>query len=635
MSYRRAISTTKAVILIVVIVCVAGAAIYVTSTLTAPTPSMTTTTAAASPTLAQNSTLVIDDYLWSSSGTLNQLDASFFFWPDWLGSGIYQTLVAYNLTAEQKFGQIQFLPDLATNWTISPDMTTYTFSMRSGVSFSDGNPCNAYSFWADFYILHYLAANLTTFWNSLSIFDFSNVNFGPSTLSLMSQSGLVNPSPQLVAIMSNSSWPVYAPNPSTLVWHMEYPYLWALNVIAGGELGFVFDPTYVMQHGGPGTASAINPYFNTNVIPGTGPYEVTQVILNELMKCVKNPNYWGDNLTSSEIAANPMLDPGHYNTVLVQYKSSDTVRYIDLTTNKAQIASILTSDFQLLRQNPSYSFYQLPAAAGGAQVERIAFNLNKYPTNITDLRLAIAYAINYTSIIQNVLYGYGSSWVGPEAPMYGQFYNPSNSPGYNYNLTLAKEYLAKAGFPGGSGLPTLSLAIDEDGAFYEEPMAEIVQSDLAQIGIQTNIIVETYVEYYQYLGSYQTVASSSANLPNMVVDDPLPYSPDFVAPDDYWTHFVYNGSYFGNYAGYSNPIVNNAVTFMTHSDNTTAITQQLAVAQQQIQLDCPYAWVFVQHLPLTSGSYVYNNDVISGFYGDPNVEGAIEIPMINTVVPAS
>ncbi len=40
-------------------------------------------------------------------------------------------------------GQLQVAPSLATEWTVSDDSLTYTFTLRDGITFSDGTPITA------------------------------------------------------------------------------------------------------------------------------------------------------------------------------------------------------------------------------------------------------------------------------------------------------------------------------------------------------------------------------------------------------------------------------------------------------------------------------------------------------------
>src|SRR2546422_9322903 len=50
---------------------------------------------------------------------------------------IYETLVDFD------FKQNKVVPLLAKHWEVSADALTYTFALRSGVSFHDGTPFNA------------------------------------------------------------------------------------------------------------------------------------------------------------------------------------------------------------------------------------------------------------------------------------------------------------------------------------------------------------------------------------------------------------------------------------------------------------------------------------------------------------
>jgi ABC-type transport system substrate-binding protein len=572
--------------------------------------------------------LVLDDYSWPISDVNQLYEVQYLPWPDWGIAMVYQPLVTIDLPTFQNTGQLQFLPVLATGWTASPDGTTYTFNLRHGVTFSDGTPFNAYVVWTDFYMLYYLSGNSPSFWSSVSIFDLSHVNFGPSTMQMINSTGLTTPSAQLMSLMSDQSWPVYVTAPDTIVFHMNGPFLFFLNTLTGYN-GNIFDPVFVMAHGGPGTAAAINSYFNFNPIPGTGPYTFSTIVPNDAIYFTKNPSYWGASLTEAQVAANPFVDAGHYGTIIVQYKPSDTTRYIDITTGKAQIASVFASNFQLLQSNPQYKYYAF-TDKNANDIMWLNFNVNIFPTNITDVRRAISRAINYTAIIQAVTYGAGGiRMMGPGSPSYGEFYDPGSLPPYEYNLTLAKQYLADAGFPGGKGLPSLDLWVQSSQTLRELPAALIMQQNLRQIGITVNVVVQPGSVFWANFGSFSYNVQHASDNPPLRI---CAFGPDYMAPTDFWSALVTSSSTWGNYMGYSNPIVDNAVNFMSQSNNATAIVEKLTVAQKQIYDDAPAAWLFASRAYLGDGSVFYDTHAIGGLYVDPAIVGYV---FLNTVYPAS
>ena len=120
------------------------------------------------------------------------------------------------------------------------------------------------------------------------------------------------------------------------------------------------------------------------------------------------------------MAANPRAGSGHYKNIVVYSTSSDTVRYIDLTTNKVQMAALMTSNFQLIQNNPSYGIVSTSYPAVLAYV-----NMNNlvFPFNITLIRQAVVHAINYTQIIDQVASA-SHPVHGAESPNYGPYYDP-------------------------------------------------------------------------------------------------------------------------------------------------------------------------------------------------------------------
>ena len=622
-AYKKRFTAGAAAAIIIVIIVVAGVGVYFA---TRPSPVVSTTTASSSAMVAPQ-TLVMDDANWP----LDDANVLYFVsevpWPDWFAFSVYQPLVVINLTALWQQGVSQFLPLLAQNWTISSDDTKYTLNLRQNVTFSNGDPFNAYQVWGEMYGFYYLSGNSTGWLQSYTIFNMSPVNFGPATLALMAQSGLINPTPALLSIMSNSSWPIYVTGPYQIVFQLKAPFLWFLGTLVS-YVGMTFDTQFVLNHGGFGTPVSFNSYFDTNPIPGTGPYMITGVSVNSYMSFQQNPNYWGNSLTPAQVAANPVLDPGHVNKVIIQYKPDDIARYTDLSTGTAQVAAILSSDWNLVIANPNKYSYTTEPPWAGSSVD-LAINTNVYPTNITAVRQAIVRAINYTDIADKAFFGQVTPTMGPEYPAWKDFYDLGNYPPYQYNVTQAEDILKSAGI-NAANLPTFTFRTVA-GCTYCETIAEIVQADLAQIGITVNIIVLSSSDYWSPYGSYSTNVQNAQQIGQLSLLGGEVWAPGADTPADDWVSFVSNVSSWGNWAGYTNPNVQACVNAFTSLSNESEVQALCTVAQAQIYNDAPYAWFGWAKLWYNSGSLVWQTGVIKSFYLDPFWGGMDTMPLINTV----
>ena len=620
LSYR-AVSRVVAAIIIIVIVVVAGAgaAIYIS---TSPTSTLTS----VSTTSANVSTLSIDVWAWPNYD-LNDLAAvAESPWPYPLVYTVYQPLVSVNETAEYGQGYVQYLPGLAANWTASPDAKTYTFNLRQNVHFSDGNPFNAYQVWAEMYGFYYLSANSTTWLESYPVFDMSQVQFGPSTIAMLTRSGVINPSPDMLRMMMNSSWPIYVTGPNQIVFHLKAPFLWFPGALVIYE-GLMFDVQWLLEHGGWGTPSLFNSYFNTNPIPGSGPYVVTGVGERAYIKFAQDPNYWGNSLTAAEIAAQPIWSPGHVNNVIVYYKPDDVSRYADLSTGAVQMADIEASVWPLVASNPQYQYLTTPS--WGAIASIMSLNTQLYPTNITDVRLAIVHAINYTELYQKAYLGHMVPFFGPEYPLWKQFYDLGNVQPYQYNLTLAKQYLAKANI---TSMPTLVMRTYADCEVCSTT-AQIVQAQLGQLGISVNIEVLQAPAYFGAYGSYQTNVQNAAQGGQITFVNGGPsWGPATLTPTDYWVTFVSCKSIWGNFAGYCNPTVQRCVDSFTNTTDVSEIQRLCVPAEQQLYNDAPYTWVGIQTLWLPpGGSIVWKTGAIKSFMVEPCWTGTSTSPIFQTI----
>ncbi len=593
----------------------------------------TTTTSTQSTTSTQTTsvpnTVSIDAEAYPIGG-LSQITGWYNPYPNYQEYDVYQTLTTVNESALWHHGTWQFLPGLASNWTSSQDSTVWTFHLRHGVTFSNGDPFNSYQVWMQFYATYYLEGNASGWLNNYNIFDYTGVVFGPATISMINQTGgLVNPSQSAIAVMSNSNWPIYAPDAYTLVFHLKGPFPW----VAGTGLsyaGLLYDSQYVLEHGGFGTpASPNNAPFETVPIPGTGPYKVVSAVTNSYTTFTQNPTYWGRNLTAAQIAQQPLLGPGYVKNVDVYYKPDDVSRYTDLSTGAVQISEIQQSDWNLVTSNSQFSYLTLPAWSG--EVDPLGLNVNVYPTNITAFRQAIVHAINYTELNQKAFLGANSQFVGPEFPSWSQFYDLGGLTPYQFNLTLAQQYLTESGVNVATMQPLVLKIVAECELCSNG--AQVIQSDLSQIGIQVTIETETSGNYFSVFGGYSTNVADAQQIGQLAwVDGGFGFGP-YGAPSDYWSAFVSNNSVWGNWAGYSNPIVQKCVNdFGTTADMTQIVTDCTA-AQRQIYNDAPYDWLGTFGLWLVyGGSTVWNNHVIKNtMMFDPSWDAQNSVPFFQTI----
>jgi peptide/nickel transport system substrate-binding protein len=388
--------------------------------------------------------VTIDEAFWPSYD-LNVLLPGLTY-PNWFEYSVYQPLVSIDAAKEYSNQGYDFLPGLASNWTVSHDGTTYTFNLRTGVTFSNGDPFNSYQVWLNFYDLYFSVFNGTFFFSYPTIFNTQPIVFGPHTIAMINASGLNSPTAAVVSLMSNSSWPIYVNGPNQIIFHMTVPFTGLLGLL-NGLPGMLYDAGWALGHGWPALyGSPALGYFSTHLIPGTGPYVMTDFGEMSHVTLSMNPTYWGNSMTPAQIAENPLLDPGHVKQVIIQYKPDDLARYTDLSDGSAQISTVEAQNWNLVSSNPNtYGWVTFPSSAN--IVSSLAFNTLKWPMNITDVRLAIEHAINYTQLDQSVFHGNVHPYFGPETPGFSQYYDVGGYQQYSFNVTLANHLKALANIP--------------------------------------------------------------------------------------------------------------------------------------------------------------------------------------------
>ncbi|MGW5655573.1 ABC transporter substrate-binding protein [Streptomyces humi] len=197
---------------------------------------------------------------------------------------------------------------------------------------------------------------------------------------------------------------------------------------------------------------------------GAGPFTVTQIVPGTKAVLKKNPDYWD--------AKNIHID----NVELTSAPDASTV-VSGLQTGVYNFADIAPSQAKAAKKAGLDVFVQ-----PGFNASNISLNVNKAPFDDDRVVDAVRYAINRQEFVDKLTFGYGETTDQPFPKGYVA-YDPESADTYPYDPAKSRKLLADAGHK--SGDIKLNLVIPA-----EDPQAEIVQSQLAKVGITVTIKID-------------------------------------------------------------------------------------------------------------------------------------------------
>jgi len=353
---------------------------------------------------------------------------------------IFEALVAY------KDESTAVEPGLAESWDIAKDGLTYTFNLRKGVKFHDGTPFNADA--VVFSIGRMMKERNVKFFGKG--FEFPDQERTPEYWVSMEMDGTIGS--------------IEATGEYTVVFRLkrvEAPFI--ANM--GMDFADMISPTAFLK----------NPKEFLRQPVGTGPFKFVKWIKDDKIILEKNTGYW-------DKSAGPYLDK-----VIFRAIPENSVRFLELKTGSINICQFPNpADIPMAEKDKNLQLFSQP----GMNVGYLSFNHTKEPwkSNV-HLRKAIAHSINRKAIVDNIYQGMGQVAKNPIPPtMWG--YN-TGIPGFKYDVELAKQELAKAGFEGGKGLEEITLwSMPVPRPYNPEGLKVGVAmiADLSKIGIKARIV---------------------------------------------------------------------------------------------------------------------------------------------------
>lgn len=212
---------------------------------------------------------------------------------------------------------------------------------------------------------------------------------------------------------------------------------------------------------------------------GTGPFTLVQYAKNEYIRYRRNPDFWGE--------------PAHVEMLIFDITPKSTVRLAKLIAGDCSVSALpKAGELPVIKQHSELTIESQP----GLNVAFWAFNTQKPPLDDVRVRRALAYAVDKQNILQAVYQNTAIEATGVLPPASWAY---DNNKGLNdYNPQKARNLLKEA------GIKNLSIniwAMPVARAYNPNALktAELIQSDLANIGVKVNIISYDWSVFSQRL----------------------------------------------------------------------------------------------------------------------------------------
>jgi oligopeptide transport system substrate-binding protein len=354
---------------------------------------------------------------------------------------IYSTLVRVD-------DQLRIAPYAAESWTVSKDGLVWTFKLRDPLVFHNGRKADA----GDVrYSLSRLASPDSRSPNArlllADVVGFEEVNKGQAK----ELAGVRAVDPRTVEIR------LQAPPKGDLLTRLTH----ISTAILARE---------AVEQGGTNWAE-------THAI-GTGPWRLKEWVHRSRVVYEAFPQYFEGKPKVDRLEMPIVQEPA---TQLAMYQNGEL-----------DVVLVPLGDYPRLKRDPRWS--KELREWDRAQVQFLALNPRVYaPFKDVRVRQAFAHAIDRAKVISQVFHGVyvpAGGMLPPGIPGYDR-----ETKGLEYNPARAKELLAEAGFPGGQGLPPLTMAVNPvtgDYRMMTEPIAAMLKETL---GVTVEVQLQEFASF--------------------------------------------------------------------------------------------------------------------------------------------
>jgi len=357
----------------------------------------------------------------------------------------------YNRLVEFKPGTTEIEPGLAESYEISDDGLQYTFKLRPGVKFHT----------TDYFTpTRDLNADdvIFSFERQLKADNPYNSYVPGGAWEYFNGMGM----PDLIASIDK----VDDMTVRFVLKQKEAPFLTNL----GMDFGSIMSKEYADKLAEADTKEQLN-----QKPVGTGPFQFVDYQLDARIQYKANPDYWKGKEKIDDL--------------VFAITKEAPVRYQKLKAGECHIMPYpAAADVTAMKADPNLQVME----ENGLNVAYLAFNTTQPPFDKPEVRKAIAGAINKQAIVDAVFQGAATVAKNPLPPtMWG--YNDAIEDD-KYDPAAAKAALEAAGVSGLS-MKIWAMPVARPYMLDARRAAEIIQADLAEIGVNAEIVTYEWAEY--------------------------------------------------------------------------------------------------------------------------------------------
>jgi len=221
---------------------------------------------------------------------------------------------------------------------------------------------------------------------------------------------------------------------------------------------------------------------------GTGPFIRVDYQKDAVIRYRANPTYYAGKAKIDDLVFAITPDAA--------------VRYAKLKAGECHVMPYPNpADLEAMKKDPNINLLQQE----GLNIGYWAFNTEKKPFDDKRVRQAMNYAVNKKAIIDAVFLGSGVPATNPIPPTIWSYNKDVKD--YPYDPEKAKKLLAEAGLANGFEMDLWAMPVQRPYNPNARRMAEVIQADLAKIGVTAKIVTFEWAEYLKRsaAGEHQTV----------------------------------------------------------------------------------------------------------------------------------